>query len=220
MAKRMTLGDFIASPAHNVPVPISSSIEGYRIRDVDQGAEGEVQSLTITATKKGSLPIGIEKRAKGKKVTVLKNLRGDKEQLLKALKDAIGAGGSVQGDQIELQGEHPERVEAFLRREYMHCMVNVQGTKPSKTPKASAAAPSDPSSTARRVAATPGSKDQKLTLVKIQKAMDKAFCEEHQLEGKTGNQLAKMKYSDFVAVWQAFCAGTNDVAWKVVTGRS
>ena len=68
--KRMTLGDFLGGPPSG-PVRSNATSE-YCIRDADDD-EGAVAEgvLTITGTKKGSLPVGIEKRAKGKKVRCL-----------------------------------------------------------------------------------------------------------------------------------------------------
>ncbi|MEZ6096264.1 MAG: translation initiation factor [Pirellulaceae bacterium] len=59
----------------------------------------------------------IEKRKKGKVVTVIRGLSAndnDLPELLTHLKNKCGAGGSIDGDQIELQGEHLERIRAAL----------------------------------------------------------------------------------------------------------
>lgn len=61
--------------------------------------------------------LAIEKRAKGKVVTVVRGLTAndsDLLDLLKRLKSACGAGGSVDGDTIEVQGRHVERVGDVL----------------------------------------------------------------------------------------------------------
>ena len=50
---------------------------------------------TISKTKKGSLPIRLESRNKGKKVTVIFNVTGDAKELLKELKHAAGCGGVI-----------------------------------------------------------------------------------------------------------------------------
>ena len=62
--------------------------------------------FVVMASKKGGIPVGVEKRAKGKKVTVVSNIQGDCAALLTVLKRSLGSGGS-QGPgpgQIELQG--------------------------------------------------------------------------------------------------------------------
>jgi translation initiation factor 1 len=62
------------------------------------------------------LPVFLEKRPGGKSVTVIRNLSGDLDGLLRLLKRQIGAGGVVREGAIEIQGDHRARVEAFLER--------------------------------------------------------------------------------------------------------
>jgi translation initiation factor 1 len=53
----------------------------------------------------------------GKTVTAIYGLRGNDRELddlLKALKQRCGAGGTREGDTLEIQGDHRERVEAAL----------------------------------------------------------------------------------------------------------
>lgn len=71
----------------------------------------------IERTRKGGYDLAFERRAKGKGVTVLRRVHGDTEALLKRLKKKCGAGGSVQEGGIELQGDHREAIERFLRGE-------------------------------------------------------------------------------------------------------
>lgn len=64
-----------------------------------------------------TLRLAVEKRNKGKVVTLVSGLEGTAEQiseLLTLLKDTCGAGGTVQEDQLELQGNHQDRVRAAL----------------------------------------------------------------------------------------------------------
>jgi translation initiation factor 1 len=61
--------------------------------------------------------VTVEKRKKGKLVTVIKGLsstESDLAALLTQLQTTCGAGGSVQGDTIEVQGDHTERVRSRL----------------------------------------------------------------------------------------------------------
>ena len=69
----------------------------------------------ITKTKKGSIPIRVESRNKGKKVTVVFNVTGDSRELLKELKHSAGCGGVVREDTIELQGEKISVVEKIIK---------------------------------------------------------------------------------------------------------
>eukprot|EP00092_Neocalanus_flemingeri_P093544 GFUD01118897.1.p1 GENE.GFUD01118897.1~~GFUD01118897.1.p1 ORF type:complete len:183 (-),score=63.49 GFUD01118897.1:59-607(-) len=70
---------------------------------------------TIGKTKKGSLPIRVENRNKGKKVTVIFNVSGNLKELLSELKHAAGSGGVVREDTVEIQGDKSEFVEKFLK---------------------------------------------------------------------------------------------------------
>jgi translation initiation factor 1 len=57
------------------------------------------------------------KRRRGKTVTVIGGLRHDPatlEALLKKLKQQCGAGGTVKDGELEIQGDHRERVAAAL----------------------------------------------------------------------------------------------------------
>ena len=59
----------------------------------------------------------IEKRKKGKVVTVIRGLSeraNDLPALLSQLKSQCGAGGTIQDDCVEIQGEHVERIRAAL----------------------------------------------------------------------------------------------------------
>ena len=84
--------------------------------DVDRN-EKKTEELpyTIGKTKKGSLPIRVENRNKGKKVTVVFNVSGNLKELLSELKHAAGSGGVVKDDTVEIQGDKAEFVEKFLK---------------------------------------------------------------------------------------------------------
>lgn len=60
----------------------------------------------------------VEKRKRGKVVTVIRGLHpneSDLPTLLKKLKSATGAGGSIQNDSLEIQGAHIERIKKQLQ---------------------------------------------------------------------------------------------------------
>lgn len=62
--------------------------------------------------------ISREKRAKGKIVTIvagLDSVASDLADVLKELRKQCGTGGSVQDDELLLQGDHRERVAQTLR---------------------------------------------------------------------------------------------------------
>ena len=71
---------------------------------------------SIGKTKKGGLPVRVESRSKGKKVTVVFNVTGDLKLLLSEMKQAAGSGGVVREDTIEIQGDKQEFVENFIAK--------------------------------------------------------------------------------------------------------
>ena len=71
----------------------------------------------FVAMEKGELPIKVEKRAKGKKVTIISNIRGSSRTALITLQSLIGVGGTVvTPTQIELQGALEVRVVTELHK--------------------------------------------------------------------------------------------------------
>ena len=70
--------------------------------------------------KKQTAQIRVEKRKKGKVVTVVRGLADGNPgrhlaELLTKLKNACGAGGTIQGQTIEIQGDHQLRIENLLK---------------------------------------------------------------------------------------------------------
>lgn len=62
--------------------------------------------------------LAVEKRKRGKLVTVIRGLRSnetDLPALLKTLKNKCGAGGSMQGETLELQGRQLDIIRAVLQ---------------------------------------------------------------------------------------------------------
>ncbi len=78
-----------------------------------RGAEG-----TILQPKDQQVRVRREKRRKGKTVTVVSGLdlaASDGGAILKKLKSACAAGGTVTDDGLEVQGDHRDRVVAVLQ---------------------------------------------------------------------------------------------------------
>ena len=72
---------------------------------------------TLIPPQQQTARLAIEKRKKGKTVTVIKGLAAggnDLPALLSRLKTSIGAGGTIEGEELEIQGEHLERVRQLL----------------------------------------------------------------------------------------------------------
>lgn len=71
----------------------------------------------LMSPSKQTARLAIEKRRKGKVVTVISGLSAegiDLPELLKCLKNQCGAGGTLEGDTLEIQGEHVERLSKLL----------------------------------------------------------------------------------------------------------
>ncbi len=69
---------------------------------------------------KQRLKLRLEKRKRGKMVTVVTGFRCQKPQLqsvLTKLKDHCGTGGTIDGSNVELQGDQLNRAKDFLGRE-------------------------------------------------------------------------------------------------------
>lgn len=63
--------------------------------------------------------LAVEKRKRGKVVTVIRGLSAednDLTSLLTTLKTSCGAGGTLQDDCVELQGRHVDRIRAELQK--------------------------------------------------------------------------------------------------------
>lgn len=75
------------------------------------------QKATLVAPDKQVARLQVEKRKKGKVVTVVYGLTAaanDLPELLSRLKTACGAGGTVKDDTLEIQGEHVDRIRDVL----------------------------------------------------------------------------------------------------------
>lgn len=96
----------------------------------------------VGGTKKGGMPVTTEKRPRGKTVTLISNVRGDKGELIQMLKHALGCGGrAVAHDKVEIQGDHADAIQGLLLRHVgVGAMRGVAGLKPPKPDPAELAA--------------------------------------------------------------------------------
>ncbi|MBB01504.1 MAG: translation initiation factor [Planctomyces sp.] len=72
----------------------------------------------VIPPEKQQLRVAVEKRKKGKTVTVVRDLADQPEvvaELLTTLKTACGAGGTVKEGVVEIQGDHLSRVQDKLK---------------------------------------------------------------------------------------------------------
>ena len=73
----------------------------------------------LTPPEKQTARLAVEKRKKGKVATVVRGLpavENDLPGLLGRLKAACGAGGTVKDDELEIQGDHLERLRGLLAK--------------------------------------------------------------------------------------------------------
>ena len=106
----------------------------------------------VSGTKKGGMPVTVEKRPKGKVATVNSNVKGDKDELLAMVKAAVGAGGSIAGhDRVEIQGDHAAKIQSLLLRhqDRTGCGPTMKGVAGLK-PKPEKPKPEEEESRARR----------------------------------------------------------------------
>lgn len=78
-----------------------------------------IQADFAVAPEKQKIRISVERRKRGKLVTLIRGLRGSelqRRELLTQLKDFCGAGGTQASEGIEIQGDHSQRLAAELRR--------------------------------------------------------------------------------------------------------
>ena len=77
----------------------------------------EPKSRQLVPPEKQTARLTVEKRKKGKLVTVIRGLSAeanDLPALLVRLKNSCGAGGTLNGDALEIQGDHLERLRTLL----------------------------------------------------------------------------------------------------------
>jgi len=77
----------------------------------------EPPARNLVPPEKQTARLAIERRKKGKVVSVIRGLAAadnDLPALLTRLKNACGAGGTIEGDEIAVQGEHLPRIRTIL----------------------------------------------------------------------------------------------------------
>ena len=77
----------------------------------------EPKSRQLVPPEKQTARLTVEKRKKGKLVTVIRGLSADANDLpalLVRLKNSCGAGGTIDGDSLEIQGDHLDRLRTLL----------------------------------------------------------------------------------------------------------
>jgi len=88
-----------------------------RCNELEEDCRCPPPAAPVVPPEKQTARIAVEKRAKGKWVTVVRGLdpgQSDLPALLSRIKTACGAGGTVAGDVLEIQGKQPDRVRSVL----------------------------------------------------------------------------------------------------------
>lgn len=94
--------------------PPQCGVCGQRVED----CQCPPTAIAEVPADKQTVRIAVEKRKKGKVVTVIRDLaeRNQHDDLLTALKSSLGAGGTLQDNStIEIQGDHAERIRQILK---------------------------------------------------------------------------------------------------------
>lgn len=90
--------------------------EGWKVTFANE--EEKPKEIVSKSPDKQKIKISMEKRKKGKIVTLLKGLvltESDLKDLTKSLKNACGVGGTIESGVIELQGDCQEKVKTWLK---------------------------------------------------------------------------------------------------------
>ena len=90
-----------------------------RCGELEADCQCPPEAAPLIPPEKQTARLAIEKRKKGKVVTVIRGLPADGNDLpalLTKLKSSCGAGGTIDEDAIEIQGRHLERVRDVLEQ--------------------------------------------------------------------------------------------------------
>ena len=105
------LADVTCRPQTRSRAELAAAVESELTRHL---MTGQALPYTVLATKKGELPISVDKRKWGKLVTTVDNVAGDVELLCTAIKGALGTGGHSLPGAVEVQGDQREAISAWL----------------------------------------------------------------------------------------------------------
>lgn len=90
-----------------------------RCEELEDDCQCEPEPEPRTPPEKQRAKVFVEKRKGGRFITVVKNLLDEGshlQELLTHLKNACGAGGTIKGEQIEIQGDQADRVRDELTK--------------------------------------------------------------------------------------------------------
>ncbi len=90
-----------------------------RCGELESDCQCPPEAAPLIPPEKQTAKLAIEKRKKGKVVTVVRGLPADGNDLpglLTRLKSTCGAGGTISEDAIEIQGRHLDRIRETLEQ--------------------------------------------------------------------------------------------------------
>jgi len=85
--------------------------------DPDWSPEKQEKDEAVSASQNQTAYLRLERKGRGGKVvTVVAELKGDLKSLQKELQKYCGTGGTLKNGQIELQGDHRNKVADYLQK--------------------------------------------------------------------------------------------------------
>ncbi len=76
---------------------------------------GENKVNAVTGPSSETIYLLLDRKGRrGKNVTVIKGLNGDLKPVLKELQKLCGSGGTVKNQQVEIQGNHRQKIGKYL----------------------------------------------------------------------------------------------------------
>ena len=108
------MGDFLFPQNLESNSAAASSIGTEPVETTSSIKETSQQDVFVCRTKKGGLPVKVENRSSGKKVTIIEHVVGNSKLILQEMKNKFGTGGVNLDDSIELQGDCKTKVTKYL----------------------------------------------------------------------------------------------------------
>ncbi|HSG72853.1 MAG TPA: translation initiation factor [Planctomycetaceae bacterium] len=99
--------------------PFDRPLRCEKCEELEENCTCEPEPPPRTPPSEQTATIALEKRKKGKQMTVVRGLThagNDLPALLTKLKSTCGAGGTLDGETLEIQGDHRTKVAVILRK--------------------------------------------------------------------------------------------------------
>jgi len=143
---------------------------------------------------------------------------GDKPELSRREREAMDAQRKSEayrkkhaaGETDEAKADLARLTEVRRKREEAKKQRDAESADTAEGEKAEEASKKSVAKKEKVVLTTPTQKDIKSALINLQESASDEFQKKHKLVGLSGNKLAKMKYSDFMKIWQDFVDNASD----------